>query len=83
MLDSFIRLGLTQEVQGTLAWMLSCIAETAPFIHPFYGLRGQVPDAETELRLRGYRDSRPVRGGNRAVDQPQWGVTGTYWNASG
>jgi GH15 family glucan-1,4-alpha-glucosidase len=75
-LDSFIRLGLTQEVQGTLAWMLSCVAATAPDIHPFYGLRGHVPDSEYELRLRGYRGSRPVRNGNRAVGQPQWGNYG-------
>jgi Glycosyl hydrolases family 15 len=75
-LDSFIRLGLTQEVQGTLAWMLSCIAATAPVIHPFYGLHGHVPDEETELRLRGYRDSVPVRGGNHAVGQPQLGCYG-------
>ncbi len=75
-LDSFIQLGLTQEVQGTLAWMLGCISATAPVIHPFYGLRGHVPDAETELQLRGYRDSSPVRGGNRAVGQPQLGCYG-------
>jgi GH15 family glucan-1,4-alpha-glucosidase len=75
-LDSFIQLGLTQEVQGTLAWMLSSISATAPDLHPFYGLRGRAPDEETELRLRGYRDSRPARGGNRAVGQPQWGCYG-------
>ena len=78
-LDSFIQLGLTQEVQGTLAWMLGCIAQTAPDIHPFYGLRGHLADIEaeeTELGLRGYRDSAPCRGGNRAVDQPQWGNYG-------
>ncbi len=75
-LDSFIQLGLTQSVQGTLAWMLRCIASTAPEIHPFYGLRGHVPDAETELRLRGYQDSSPARAGNRAVGQPQWGSYG-------
>ena len=73
-LDSFIQLGLTQEVQGTLAWMLSCISATAPEIHPFYGLRGYAPDSETKMRLRGYRDSYPARDGNRAVGQPQWGV---------
>ena len=75
-LDSFIQLGLTQSVQGTLAWMLRCIASTAPEIHPFYGLRGHVPDTETELRLRGYQDSGPARAGNRAVGQPQWGSYG-------
>jgi GH15 family glucan-1,4-alpha-glucosidase len=75
-LDSFIQLGLTQEVQGTLSWMLHCISATAPVIHPFYGLHGHVPDEETELQLRGYRDCRPARGGNRAVDQPQLGCYG-------
>ena len=75
-LDSFIQLGLTQEVQGTLSWMLGCISATAPVIHPFYGLRGHVPDSETELQLRGYRDSSPARGGNRAIDQPQFGCYG-------
>jgi len=75
-LDSFIQLGLTQEVQGTLSWMLHCISATAPVIHPFYGLRGHVPDEETELQLRGYRDSSPARGGNRAIGQPQFGCYG-------
>ena len=75
-LDSFIQLGLTQEVQGTLAWMLSCISSTAPEIHPFYGLRGLPPENERELRLRGYRGSYPARDGNRAVGQPQWGCYG-------
>ena len=77
-LDSFIQLGLCQEVQGTLAWMLGAISTTAPVIQPFYGLRGNVPadEEETELRLRGYRDSTPCRAGNQAVDQPQWGNYG-------
>jgi GH15 family glucan-1,4-alpha-glucosidase len=78
-LDSFIRLGLTEEIQGTLAWMLSCIRQTAPDIHPFYGLHGQLADPETEgteLGLRGYRDSSPCRDGNSAADQPQWGNYG-------
>jgi GH15 family glucan-1,4-alpha-glucosidase len=70
------RAGLTQEVQGTLAWMLGCISATAPEIHPFYGLSGHLPDEESELRLRGYRDSRPARDGNRAIEQPQWGCYG-------
>ena len=75
-LDSFISLGLTQLVQGTLAWMLRCIASTAPELHPFYGLRGHSPDTETELRVPGYRGSFPAREGNRAVGQPQWGCYG-------
>ena len=47
-LDSFIQLGLTQEVQGTLAWMLSCISATAPVSIPSTGCAGTVPDCETE-----------------------------------
>ena len=35
-----------------------------------------MPEDETTLRLRGYRDSVPVRHGNRAVGQPQWGNYG-------
>lgn len=78
-LDSFIQLGLFEEVQGTLAWMLGCIRLTAPVIHPFYKLHGHRADAcseETELGLRGYRDSAPCRSGNRAEHQPQWGNYG-------
>ena len=75
-LDAFIQLGLTQEVQGTLAWMLRSVATTAPVIHPFYGLRGDLPGTEEPLRLRGYRDSAPPLNGNRAIDQPQWGNYG-------
>lgn len=75
-LDSLIRLGLSKEVQNSLAWMLAAIAGTAPDIHPFYGLRGRVPEHEEALDLRGYRDSSPARAGNRAVGQPQWGNYG-------
>jgi GH15 family glucan-1,4-alpha-glucosidase len=75
-LDAYIQLGLTQEVQGTLAWMLSCVASTAPDIHPFYGLSGHIPSTEVSLALRGYRDSRPATNGNDAEGQPQWGNYG-------
>lgn len=78
-LDAFIQLGLAQEVQGTLAWMLDRVRRTAPAIHPFYGLRLREAGTrieEAELSLRGYRDSRPCRDGNAAVDQPQWGNYG-------
>ncbi|MBV9855934.1 MAG: glycoside hydrolase family 15 protein [Streptosporangiaceae bacterium] len=75
-LESFIQLGLMQEVQATLTWMLNAIAPTAPEIHPFYTLHGSAAEDGDELSLRGYRDSAPVRHGNSAVDQPQWGNYG-------
>jgi GH15 family glucan-1,4-alpha-glucosidase len=75
-LEALIRLGLQHEAHGTLSWVLSAIAGTAPGIRPFYGLGGQVPEGETELRVRGYRDSRPARDGNKAAGQAQWGNYG-------
>ncbi len=75
-LDALIQLGLARDVQGTLAWMLRSIAATAPVIHPFYGLGGDLPETKEQLRLRGYRDSSPPLDGNRAADQPQWGNYG-------
>lgn len=74
--EALIRLGLRHESHRSLSWMLRAVAATAPDIRPFYDLSGQVPNEEGELRLRGYRDSRPVHDGNQAVDQTQWGNYG-------
>ena len=42
-----------------------------------YDIDGNEPDEETELdHLRGYRDSKPVRIGNAAVDQLQLDIYG-------
>jgi hypothetical protein len=81
-LDSFIRLGLTQEVQGTLAWMLSCIAATAPVIHPFYGLRGHVPDEETDCRIWHCSTRPPCWTSSRAADPGSAGAAHTLATAS-
>lgn len=85
-LEALIRLGLQHEAHGTLSWVLSAVAGTAPAIGPLYRLGGQVPEGETELALRGYRDSRPVYDGNGAAGQKQWGNFGdvleTVWLAA-
>lgn len=75
-LEALLRLRLQHQAHGTLSWMLGAIAGTAPDVRPFYGLRGAVPDEETELPLPGYRDSRPAFDGNQAVSQSQWGNYG-------
>ena len=82
-----MQLGLQHDAHGTLSWLLRSVCGTAPDIRPFYGLRGTVPDEGGELGVRGYRDSRPVHDGNKAVRQPQWGNFGdlleTVWLAAG
>lgn len=75
-LDTLIRLGLQHDAHGTLCWLLRAVSGTAPDIKPFYGLRGDVPAEGGELSVRGYRDSRPARDGNKAVSQSQWGNFG-------
>jgi GH15 family glucan-1,4-alpha-glucosidase len=74
--DAFVRLGLHEEMHEALAWLLRCAEQTSPELHVFYTLRGRVADRTTEVDLRGYRDSRPVRAGNTAEEQLQLGNFG-------
>lgn len=80
-LEALIRLGLHEQAHATLGWLLETVARTAPDIKAFYGLHGQVPAEMKKTGLRGYRDSRPVHDGNKAVDQPQWGTFGDLLTA--
>ena len=75
-LDALIRLGLPEEAHDTLSWLLGAITRTAPDIRALYTLAGPSPTGQTELDVRGYRDSRPVHDGNGAASQPQWGNYG-------
>ncbi len=75
-LDALFRLGLEHDAHGTLSWMLGAVSGTAPDIKPFYGLRGDVPAGGGELKVQGYRDSRPAHDGNKAAGQSQWGNYG-------
>ena len=75
-IDALIRLGMHEEVHAALSWLLDTIAETAPQLHVFYGLDGQVTEGESEVPMRGYRGSQPVRSGNGAADQLQLGNFG-------
>lgn len=85
-LYALLRLGFTDEAEAFMAWLSRRLgerperAEGAPDLGPLrvlYDIDGNVPDAEYELdHLRGYRDSRPVRVGNAAVDQLQLDIYG-------
>jgi GH15 family glucan-1,4-alpha-glucosidase len=81
--DALLGLGLHEEVQAVVNWLLGTIRGTAPDLHVFYKLDGRVPEMEATLDAPGYRGSRPVRSGNGAAAQVQLGVFGdlfeTVW----
>ncbi len=79
-LDAFIRLGLQEEVHAAVSWLLKAVRRTAPDIHVFYSLDGQVASGQATVNLPGYRDSRPVRSGNGAAGQSQLGTYGDLFD---
>jgi len=62
-------------------WLLGQALEGGP-LQIMYGIRGERSLPERELPLRGYRDSRPVRIGNAAVDQFQLDIYGSLIDAA-
>jgi GH15 family glucan-1,4-alpha-glucosidase len=70
------RIGLVQEAEGFLAWVLDAVERDGrPRV--LYNLDGaQPPQERTDEELEGYRRSRPVRWGNAAADQLQHDVYG-------
>ena len=79
-IDAFIGLGLHEEVHASVSWILGALREHGPELRVFYTLDGDVPDEQRELEARGYRDSRPVRAGNRAAAQLQLGNFGDLFD---
>jgi GH15 family glucan-1,4-alpha-glucosidase len=74
--DAFIHLGLHEEVHGCVSWLLGALKRTAPVLHVFYTLDGDVAEDQTELEVPGWHGSRPVRAGNNAAGQSQLGTYG-------
>jgi GH15 family glucan-1,4-alpha-glucosidase len=70
-IGAMVRLGVEEEVHQSLSWLLSTVRRTAPDVHVFYTLHGEVADVADVVPARGYRDSRPVQVGNRAESQTQ------------
>lgn len=79
-IEALIQLGLHEEAHSTLSWLLDTVGHNAPDLDVFYRLDGSSTDAEHDrdhdTGLPGYRDSRPVRAGNAAIQQIQLGNFG-------
>jgi GH15 family glucan-1,4-alpha-glucosidase len=79
--DACIKLGLHEEVQAAIAWLLRCVHSTTPGVDVFYQLNGDRPAPERYLDAPGYRNSAPVRAGNRARAQIQLGTFGDLFDS--
>lgn len=82
-LYALLRLGFTDEARAFIGWLSERIGRERRADHDLgplrvlYDIDGEVPGEEVELdHLRGYRDSRPVRVGNAAVEQLQLDIYG-------
>jgi GH15 family glucan-1,4-alpha-glucosidase len=79
-LYALLRLGFTDEASGFMRWLSERMAkgetgELGP-LSVLYDIDGNVPHEQELPHLAGYRDSRPVRIGNGAVDQLQLDIYG-------
>lgn len=76
-LYALFTLGYRDEAHAFMAWLMRTTAGQAKDLQPLYGVGGERLLPEVELDgVEGYRGSRPVRIGNRAVRQLQLDVYG-------
>lgn len=82
-IDAQAQLGLTEEVHGSLSWLLRAVRRTAPEVRAMYTLEGEPASAEMSSleHLPGYRGSVPVQVGNSAAQQLQLGAYGDLLDA--
>lgn len=75
-IKAFLRVGAVEEAKAAFSWLTATILRHGGRLRTMYRLNGDLAPEERELDLPGYRDSRPVREGNRAREQLQLGVFG-------
>ena len=73
---AFLRVGAVEEAKAAFSWLTATILRHGGQPRTMYSLDGDLAPEERELDLPGYRNSRPVREGNRAREQVQLGVFG-------
>lgn len=73
-IKAFLRVGAIGEAMAAFAWLVAAVRTNDDRLCTMYTLEGVVAPAETEIGVRGYAASQPVRVGNRARDQTQLGI---------
>ena len=81
-IDALLRVGCAEEAEAFFWWLMQASQLTHPRLQVLYRLDGGAEAPEGTLDLGGYRDSRPVRVGNAAVDQLQLEIYGGVFEAA-
>jgi GH15 family glucan-1,4-alpha-glucosidase len=76
LINALLQFGCRAEAQALFWWFMHATALTAPRLKVLYRLDGGADAPEQELPLAGYRSSKPVRTGNRAIEQMQLDIYG-------
>lgn len=79
---ALLDLGYVEDSEAFCGWLLHATRLTRPELRVLYDVYGKSPPIERELPLRGYRDSRPVRVGNKAFHQLQLDTYGEVIDAT-
>lgn len=82
MMHALFNAGYVWEGTAYFDWMLESCLRDEDGLKIMYSVHGEAKLPETELALRGYRDSRPVRIGNAAADQFQLDIYGSLVEAA-
>lgn len=79
-LKALFRLGLHEETQAAVSWLLHTIDAHGPRMHVFYRLNGQLPEEPQQPEVPGWRGVAPVVVGNGAAGQLQLSVFGDLFD---
>ncbi|MDQ3607392.1 MAG: glycoside hydrolase family 15 protein [Actinomycetota bacterium] len=75
-LDALLHLGFVEHAQAAFSFLMAAGRTTHPRLGPIYDLDGRPRSRQTEIDLQGYMGSQPVRVGNAAASQHQFGGYG-------
>ncbi|HJX07744.1 MAG TPA: glycoside hydrolase family 15 protein [Actinomycetota bacterium] len=75
-MEALLGLGCRDEAEAFFWWLMHASQITHPHLQVLYRLDGGANAKERTLPLDGYRGSRPVRIGNKAIDQRQLDIYG-------